>query len=196
MKQFLPCTLIHDVTTISRGSSHESLHDSSHEPPGCFRGLHSGWSVYFFILMSPTLLFLNRYYLFRIIPVVGGTHLFLWLLQAIVLSYEFYDRLSSVPEDPLPLWLSVAGHMMLRLSSGQFLSEGVAGTRRVFAATVSSTRLLGESATQSPFQTVCSNLLFFIFESSSSVCLACHMCWRHVLHLPSKHRRALLQLTL
>lgn len=170
---------------------HTTVHSNHQAVSGV--SILAGWSI-FFILMSPTLLFLNR--CFRIIPVVGGAHLFLWLLQAIVLSYEFYDRLSSVPEDPLPLWLSVAGHMMLRLSSGQFLSEGVAGTRKVFAEIVPSTRILGESATWSPFQTVHSNLRLFVFESSSSVCLACPMCWHHVLHLPSKHRRALLHLIL
>lgn len=52
--------------------------------------------------------------------------------------------------------------MMLCLSPGEFLSEGVAGTRQFCSEFVPRTGIFGESAMKSTFQTLHSNLVLVV----------------------------------
>lgn len=64
------------------------------------------WLVDVFLYFDVTRLF-KQSLLFRIILGVGGTNLFLNCCGPLFL-YEFYDQLSSITADPVPLWWSLA----------------------------------------------------------------------------------------
>lgn len=118
--------LYHGSPSPHRFLCGHQLTQSSQKSVGCFRHLHSGWLSYFFILMSPTFLTvtpsLESFWMW-VEPISSSTVVFhcsrmSFMISCQVVSWEILLHCEGA-------WLAHdAG-----LFPGDFLSEGVAGTR-------------------------------------------------------------------